>query len=149
MSSPAGLEYSPADFLAQWMPSSTRAGVILNPPVDLAGSLRAMGSPHLLPDDSFTSDFAPLPASADSSCLDVEGFGRSHGGERAGTDRPGDGVYSVPTRASDGQLESLEEMASKSQDMPLMMKLEQVRNNFLLFVKYLNICQCLTRWKPS
>ncbi|XP_047458052.1 centromere protein J [Mugil cephalus] len=126
MSSPAGLEYSQADFLARWMPSSTRAGVILNPSADLASSLRhmpAMGSPHLVPDDSFASDFAPLPASADSSCLEVDGFaGGSLGGER-----PVNSLCPVTANVSDGRLDSLEEMASKSQDMPLMMKLEQLR----------------------
>ncbi|XP_070770408.1 centromere protein J [Enoplosus armatus] len=130
MSSPAGFQYSQADFLARWMPSSTRAGVILNPCPDLAGSLRhisAVGSPPLKPDDSFASDFAPLPASADSSCLGVDGFARSPGGDGAGTDRPVNGLSSVPPRNSDGELGSLDEMASKSQDLPLMMKLEQLR----------------------
>uniref|UniRef100_A0A3B4Z1W9 Centromere protein J n=1 Tax=Stegastes partitus TaxID=144197 RepID=A0A3B4Z1W9_9TELE len=95
MSSPAELHYSQADFLARWMPSSTRAGVILNPSPDLAGPLRhvsAVGSPPLKPDDSFASDFAPLPASADSSCLGVDGFARSLGEERAGVDRPVNGL---------------------------------------------------------
>ncbi|XP_040913226.1 centromere protein J isoform X2 [Toxotes jaculatrix] len=130
MSSPAGLQYSQAEFLARWMPSSSRAGVILNPSPDLAGTLRhisALGSPSLEPDDSFVSDFAPLPASADSSCLGVDGVARSPGGERAGTDSAVNGLYSVPTRNPEGQLDSLDEMASKSQDLPLMMKLQQLR----------------------
>ncbi len=103
--------------------------MILNPCPDLAPSLRhvpAVGSPPLQPDDSFASDFAPLPASADSSCLGADGFARSPGGERAGTDGPLSGLSSVPPRKADGELDSLEEMASKSQDLPLMMKLEQV-----------------------
>uniref|UniRef100_A0A3B4Y2P3 Centromere protein J n=1 Tax=Seriola lalandi dorsalis TaxID=1841481 RepID=A0A3B4Y2P3_SERLL len=130
MSSPAGLQYSQAEFLARWMPSSSRAGVILNPSPDLAGSLRHMstvGSPPLEPDDSFASDFAPLSASADSSCLGVDGFLRPAGGERAGTDRPVNVPDSVPIRNSDGHLDSLDEMASKSHDLPLMMKLEELR----------------------
>ncbi|XP_045910595.1 centromere protein J isoform X2 [Micropterus dolomieu] len=131
MSSPAGLQYSQAaEFLARWMPSSSRAGVILNPCPDLAGSLRhipAVGSQPLEPDDSFASDFAPLPASADSSCLGVDGFARSPGGERAGADRPVNGLSSVAQRNSDGELDSLDEMTSKSQDLSLMMKLEQLR----------------------
>lgn len=95
--------------------------MILSPCPDLVGSLRhmsAVGSPSLKPDDSFTSDFAPLPASADSSCLGVNGF--APGGERAGTERPVNGN-------SNGELDSLDEMASTSQDLPLRMKLEQVR----------------------
>ncbi|KAM9347788.1 centrosomal P4.1-associated protein [Symphorus nematophorus] len=130
MSSPAGLKYSQADFLARWLPSSTRAGVILNPCPDLAGSLRhssVMRSPSIGPDDSFASDFAPLPASADSSCLDVDGAARSPGGERAGADRPVNGLSSAPPRNSDGELDSLDEMASKSQDLSLTMKLEHLR----------------------
>ncbi|XP_030613221.1 centromere protein J [Archocentrus centrarchus] len=130
MSSPAGLQYSQADFLARWMPSSTRAGVILNHSPDLAGPFRhtsAVGTSPMLPDDSFASDFAPLPASTDSSCLGVDGFTRAPGGERAEADRPVNGLNSSPTRNADGQLDSLDEMASKSQDLPLMMKLEQLR----------------------
>ena len=132
MSSPTGLRYSQAEFLARWMPSSSRAGVILNPTADLAGSLRrisAVGSPPLEPDDSFASDFAPLPASADSSCLGVDGSARSPGGERAGTGRPVNCPYSSSMGKSDGQLENVEEMAGKSQDLPVMMQLEQVRNS--------------------
>ncbi|XP_049450281.1 centromere protein J [Epinephelus fuscoguttatus] len=123
MSSSAGLQYSQTDFLARWMPSSSRAGVILSPCPDLAGSLRhvpAMGAPSMKPDDSFASDFAPLPASADSSCIDVDGG-------KAGTDRPVNCLTSVPLGDSDGELDSLDEMASTSQDLPLMMKLEQLR----------------------
>ncbi|XP_037646357.1 centromere protein J isoform X2 [Sebastes umbrosus] len=135
MSSPAGLQHSQADFLARWLPSSTRAGVILSPGCpDLAGSLRynstAVGSsPSLEPDDSFASDFAPLPGSVDSSCcLGVDGFARSPGGEKAGTDRPVSGLSSsVAPRNLDGELDSLGEMASKSQDVPIRMKLEQLR----------------------
>ncbi|XP_032384903.1 centromere protein J isoform X2 [Etheostoma spectabile] len=121
MSSPAGLQYSQTDFLARWMPSSTRAGVILSPCPDLVGSLRhmsAVGSPPLKPDDSFTSGFAPLSASADSSCLGADGI--APGAERDGSDRPVNGN-------SNGELDSLDEMASKSQDLPLRMKLEQLR----------------------
>lgn len=80
----------------------------------------------LEPDDSFASDFAPLPASADSSCLGVDGFAQSPGGERTGTDRAVAGLCSVSTRISSGEVDSLDEIASKTQDMPLMMKLEQV-----------------------
>lgn len=130
MSSPAGAQYSQADFLARWMPSSSRAGVILNPTPELAGSLRhvsVVGSPPVEPNDSFSSDFAPLPASADSSCLGVDGFSRQPGGERTGTERPLRGPDFVPARNLDGHLDSLDEMASKTQDLPLMMKLEEVR----------------------
>ncbi|XP_035507558.2 centromere protein J isoform X2 [Scophthalmus maximus] len=135
MSAPDGLhQYSPAAFLARWMPSSDRAGVILSPPSAdplLAGPLRliaAAGSSPMKPDDSFASDFAPLPASADSSCcIGGDGFARlspggggGGGGETAEADRPVDGHPG-------GQMDGLDEMASRSQDVPLMMKLEQLR----------------------
>ncbi|XP_031729824.1 centromere protein J [Anarrhichthys ocellatus] len=131
MSSPAGLRYSQPDFLARWMRiSSTRSGVILSP--DLAGSMRhnsTVRTPSLeTPDESFASDFAPLPASADSSCcLGVDGCSRSPGGEKAGADRPVNGPSSVATRTLDGELHSLDEMESASQDVPIMVKLEQLR----------------------
>ncbi|XP_036966294.1 centromere protein J isoform X1 [Acanthopagrus latus] len=125
MSSPAGPHFSQADFLARWMPSSTRAGVILNPCLDLAGSFRnttAVESPSLKPDDSFASDFSPLPASADSSCVGVDGYGRLPGGEM-----PVSGLSPESPRNLDGELDSLDEMASKSEDLPVRMKLEQLR----------------------
>ncbi|KAM4731887.1 centrosomal P4.1-associated protein isoform 2-T4 [Anableps anableps] len=119
MSSPSELQYSQADFLTKWMPSSTRAGVILGSSPELTGSLRRIAAAvpaPLLSDDSFASDFAPLPASTDSSCL--------------GVDVCGDGARSVSCLypalqgISDGPLE---EMASRTQDLPLMMKLEELR----------------------
>ncbi|KAK9537210.1 hypothetical protein VZT92_004845 [Zoarces viviparus] len=131
MSSPAGLRCSQADVLARWMPtSSTRSGVILSP--DLAGSMRhnsAIRTPSLeTPDESFASDFAPLPASEDSSCcLGVDGRSRSPGGEEAGADRPVSGPSSVATRTLEGELDSLDEMESASRDVPIMVKLEQLR----------------------
>ena len=130
MSSPAGFQCSQADILARWMPSSTRAGVILSPSPDLAGPLRnksSLGSTPLLPNDSFASDFAPLSASADSSCIGVGEYAPSLGGETAGGDRPLNDFHSLSTRISEGQFDSLDEMARKPQDLPLMMKLEQVR----------------------
>uniref|UniRef100_A0A3Q2TCZ9 Centromere protein J n=1 Tax=Fundulus heteroclitus TaxID=8078 RepID=A0A3Q2TCZ9_FUNHE len=122
MSSPSELRCSPADFLTRWMPSSTRAGVILGPSPELAGSMRhvaaAVPDPRH-PDDSFASDFAPLPASADSSCLDVGGCGEGS--------RPGRELSPAPHGMSEGHVGSLEEMASKARDLPLMVKLEELR----------------------
>lgn len=66
MSSPlAGLPHSSSDFLARWMPSSTRAGVILDP-----GSLWYDSPGAAVPSEP--EDFAPIATSVDSSCLDVE-----------------------------------------------------------------------------
>ncbi|XP_034430977.1 centromere protein J [Hippoglossus hippoglossus] len=127
MSSPDGLRYSQAEFLTRWLPSSNRAGVIINPSPDLAGSPRltpVVGSSPMKPDDSFASDFAPLAESADSSCLGVDGFGLSPGGEEStGSDGRGNRLSSVPRRNSSGQVEGLDE----SQDVPLIMRLEELR----------------------
>ncbi|XP_028292005.1 centromere protein J [Gouania willdenowi] len=123
MSSPAGLHSTQADLVARWMPSSSRAGVILNLSPDLISSLRqitAVGSSPMGPDDSFASDFAQLPGSVDSSCFSVGG------GERTGTDRAVNNLNSAPTHP-DGECVTLDEMASKAQDLPLIMKLEQLR----------------------
>lgn len=113
MSSPAGLQFSQADFLARWMPNSSRAGVILGP-CTVASSAEG-------PNDSFGSDFAPLPASADSSCLAVGGCPRPPEGDTAGSDGPLNG------QSSDGELESLDPMESPKQAPAVRMKLDQVR----------------------
>uniref|UniRef100_A0A3B5ML73 Centromere protein J n=1 Tax=Xiphophorus couchianus TaxID=32473 RepID=A0A3B5ML73_9TELE len=133
MSSPSELQNLSADFFTKWMPSSTRAGVILSPPPELAGSLRhiaaAVPAP-LHPDDSFVSDFAPLPASTDSSCLGVDGCGE-------GT-RPVSYLRPAPQGVSDGHLENLGGMTSKTQDLPLMMKLEEQQMHFNTSLLYMS-----------
>lgn len=97
--------------------------MILSPSPDLAGTLRhtsAAASDAPVPEDSFTSDFAPLPGSVDSSCLGADGGVRLPGGERkAGAVEP--------LTSADGGLEGLDAMGSKSQQVSPMMKLEQVR----------------------
>lgn len=123
MSSPDRPHFNQADFLARWMPSSTRAGVILSPSPDLTGNLRhtsAAASDLPVPQESFTSDFAPLPGSADSSCLGADGGGWLPGEERRA------GAVEPLTNA-DGGLEGLDARGSKSQQVPPIMKLEQVR----------------------
>lgn len=119
MSSPAGLQFSQADFLARWMPNSSRAGVILGPCAGLSSAVRHTSAGG--PDDSFVSDFAPLPASADSSCVALDGFPRPHEGDTAGSDRPLNG------QSSDGESDSLDQMESQKQPPNLTMKLDQVR----------------------
>lgn len=132
MSSPAGLEFSQADFLARWMPDSSRAGVILGPCTVLSSALRQTSAEG--PNDSFVSDFAPLPASADSSCVAVDGCPRLPGGDTAGCDRPLNG------QSSDGELDSLDQMERQKQPPTLMMKLEQVRPTSNKLVDNQQIC---------
>ncbi|XP_056144862.1 centromere protein J [Lampris incognitus] len=110
MTSPPGSEFSQADLVARWMPSSSRAGVILDPCLDLGDSLRHLrpsrGSPPRGPDDSFSAHFAPLPASTNSSCLSVN---------------------VMSDRQSAGKLDIFVDPASKSHELSLMMKLEQLK----------------------
>lgn len=132
MSSPERPHFSQADFLARWMPSSSRAGVILSPCPDLTGTLRhtsAALSDVAAPEDSFASDFAPLPGSVDSSCcLGADGGARLPGGERAAVDRPVNAQQPFETLTNtDGGLEAVDAMGSISQQVSPMMKLEQVR----------------------
>lgn len=104
------------------MPSSARAGVILGPSPELAGSLRHINAAVPAPlhsDDSFVSDFAPLPASTDSSCIGVDGCGEGTG--TVGYPCP------APRGLSDGHCKNLVEMAGKAKDLSPMMKLEEVR----------------------
>ncbi|KPP69914.1 hypothetical protein Z043_111293 [Scleropages formosus] len=67
----AGTQPSEANFLARWMPSRHRAGVILNPCVDLTSSLRDSWAPQDF-SDSLASQFAPLPASRSSTNISVD-----------------------------------------------------------------------------
>lgn len=126
MSSPAGLHFSQADFLARWMPNSSRAGVILAPCPGVSSGPRLPTAEG--PNDSFISDFGPLPASADSSCVagdgcprPPEGCPRRPGGDTAGSDGP------LKGRSSDGELDSSDPMERQKQPPTLTMKLEQVR----------------------
>lgn len=120
MSSPAGLQFSQADFLARWMPNSSRAGVILGPCTVVSNASRHTSAEG--PNDSFVSDFAPLPASsADSSCVAVDGCPRPFEGDAAGRYTPLSG------QPSDGELDSLDQMESQERPPTLIMKLEQVR----------------------
>ncbi|XP_023683356.2 centrosomal P4.1-associated protein [Paramormyrops kingsleyae] len=66
MSSSAGMQPSEISILARWMPSRHRAGVILSPSLDGAGSPRDSW------DDSFASQFVPLPASNSSSSISLD-----------------------------------------------------------------------------
>ena len=138
MSSPAGLQQSQTNFLAQWMPSSSRAGVILNPFPDLAESLRYSSTWDSRDmEDSFTSHFAPLPASRSSSCLSVHAIDSEQSvtdfnhlnhrpRERILSDQQASGPHGASLRLA-GETESMDEMINQSQELPLTLKLDQVR----------------------
>ncbi|CAL8240465.1 unnamed protein product [Merluccius merluccius] len=132
MWSPAGL-HSRVDLRAQWMPCSSRAGVILQPApdvgdspgrrlVDSPGRRSAWGSEPGNPDDSFSSSFAPLPTSANSSYL----IGGDVSVQSEGWTEPGD----VCRRPGPAGLEraGVEEPGNhRPHDLSLIMKLEQLR----------------------
>lgn len=162
MSSPAGLHFSQADFLARWIPSSSRAGVILNLSpalvdstgrrlIESPGNRSSWGSEPGNPDDSFNSSFAPLPTSTNSSCcvgVDVlaqsealTGPGEAcrrpgHGTvERTGCEEPLNGLNCGPLGHSAVAMDSVEEPGNnKPHDLSLIMKLEQVSVSALFWV---------------
>lgn len=130
MTSPAGFGFPEPDILTRWTPSSTRAGVILHPSPELAGSLRCVtakepGPP--MPEDSFASDFAPLSASTDSSLVGADGCDQLILGDV--TYRPTNGELSVPTAILKDQFHKLDTMANE--DLPIMMKLDQVKSKYI------------------
>lgn len=96
--------------------------MILSASPDLTGTLRHTSAAVL--EDSLTSDFAPLHGSVDSSCLGADGGSQVPGGER----RP---AAVEPLTHADGGLEGVDAMGSRSQQVPPMMKLEQVRMTFI------------------
>ncbi|KAG7331454.1 hypothetical protein KOW79_005423 [Hemibagrus wyckioides] len=72
MTSPAGPQ---SHFLLRWMTSSSRAGVFLNGSPGDMGSVRSSCSSQGMDvslEDSFSTQFAPLPISRSSSCTDVD-----------------------------------------------------------------------------
>ncbi|KAK3543932.1 hypothetical protein QTP70_031836 [Hemibagrus guttatus] len=72
MTSPAGPQ---SHFLLRWMASSSRAGVFLNGSPGEMGSVRSSCSSQGMDvslEDSFSTQFAPLPMSRSSSCTDVD-----------------------------------------------------------------------------
>ncbi|KAK6315160.1 hypothetical protein J4Q44_G00146890 [Coregonus suidteri] len=144
MSSPAGLQaqQSQTNFLARWMPSSSRAGVILNASQDLAESLRHSSVWRSRDvNDSFASQFVPLPVSSSSSCLSVSSLvhyaepgtelskqQNQRPGDRTLSDRQFAGLHTVSQGLTlPGEMDSMEKFVEQSQDLPLMLKLEQLR----------------------
>uniref|UniRef100_A0A4W5PCE6 CENPJ tubulin-binding region domain-containing protein n=1 Tax=Hucho hucho TaxID=62062 RepID=A0A4W5PCE6_9TELE len=144
MSSPAGLQaqQSQTKFLDRWMPSSSCAGVILNPSPDLSESLRHSSVWRSRDvNDSFASQFVPLPVSSSSSCLSISSL--VHDAEsrtefskqnqlpvnRTLSDRQFAGLQTVASQGLTlpGEMDSMEKFVEQSQDLPLMLKLEQLR----------------------
>ncbi|KAL7881326.1 hypothetical protein AOLI_G00081740 [Acnodon oligacanthus] len=115
MSSPAGPQPSQTRFLSRWIPSSSRAGVFLGGSPGEVGSLQSScGSvaQEVSLDDSFCSQFAPLPASCSSS-LDSAA-------PKASETDPG-------AEPSSSELDGVRSILKKPQELPLIEKLEQLK----------------------
>lgn len=69
MSASAGFQ-NEQNFMAQWMSNTSRAGVILNPPVDFGNPIKSTWAEQD-GNDSFSAQFAPL-SSSNSSCISVD-----------------------------------------------------------------------------
>nr|XP_029514325.1 centromere protein J-like isoform X1 [Oncorhynchus nerka] len=121
------------------MASNSCAGVILNPSPDLAESLRHSSVWRSRDvNDSFASQFVPLPVSSSSSCLSISSL--VHDAE-SGTELSKQNQLPVDRTLSDRQFAGLQTVASQgltlpgemekfvdqSQDLPLMLKLERLR----------------------
>uniref|UniRef100_A0A8C1V1D4 Centrosomal P4.1-associated protein n=1 Tax=Cyprinus carpio TaxID=7962 RepID=A0A8C1V1D4_CYPCA len=123
MSSPAGLQQGQFHFLSQWMPDSSRAGVILHgsPGEAGSGSVRSSGSLVVQdPDDSFSCQFAPLPLSRSSSCASVDVCSPGGGGKTLRETEPFDASLNR-------EMQSIQDVLRNTRDLPLIAKLEQLK----------------------
>ncbi|KAK7169138.1 hypothetical protein R3I93_005208 [Phoxinus phoxinus] len=123
MPSPAGLQQGQLHFLSQWIPDSSRAGVILNgsPGEAGSGSVRSSGSLVVQdPDDSFSCQFAPLPFSRSSSCASLDVCSPGGSGKTLGeTELFGASLNS--------EMQSMQDVLRNTRDLPLIAKLEQLK----------------------
>ncbi|KTF83091.1 hypothetical protein cypCar_00014691 [Cyprinus carpio] len=123
MSSPAGLQQGQSRFLSQWMADSSRAGVILqgSPGEAGSGSVRSSGSLVVQdPDDSFSCQFAPLPLSLSSSCASGDVCSPSGGGKTLRETELFDASLN-------SEMQSIQDVLRNARDLPLIAKLEQLK----------------------
>ncbi|KAK1797881.1 hypothetical protein P4O66_008226, partial [Electrophorus voltai] len=134
MSSPAGIQ---SHILSRWIPSSSRAGVILSGSPGGAGSGRSSCGASL--EDSFCSQFVPLPGSRSSSGVaSLEDSFSSQfvplPGSRSSSSCTG--VHSVvlketstdaETEPSHLEMDSVRNILGNAQELPLITKLEQLK----------------------
>ncbi|XP_067300011.1 centromere protein J [Pseudorasbora parva] len=123
MSSPAGLQQGQFHFLSQWMPDSSRAGVILNgSPVEAgSGSVRSSGSLVVQdPDDSFSCQFVPLPISRSSSCASMDVCSPGGSGKTLGETELFDASLN-------SEMQNIQDVLRNTRDLPLIAKLEQLK----------------------
>ncbi|XP_051762007.1 centromere protein J isoform X2 [Ctenopharyngodon idella] len=123
MSSPAGLQQGQFHFLSQWMPDSSRAGVILNGSPGEAGSESVRSSGSLVvrdPDDSFSCQFAPLPISRSSSCASVDVCSPGGSGKTLRETELFDASLN-------SEMQSIQDVLRNTRDLPLIAKLDQLK----------------------
>ncbi|XP_052422422.1 centromere protein J isoform X2 [Carassius gibelio] len=123
MSSPAGLQQGQFHFLSQWIPDSSRAGVILHGSPGEAGSGSVGSSGSLVvqdPDDSFSCQFSPLPLSRSSSCASVDVCSTAGGGRTLRETELFDASLN-------SELQSIQDVLRNTRDLPLIAKLEQLK----------------------
>uniref|UniRef100_A0A4W4FNX2 Centrosomal P4.1-associated protein n=1 Tax=Electrophorus electricus TaxID=8005 RepID=A0A4W4FNX2_ELEEL len=113
MSSPSGIQ---SHILSRWIPSSSRAGVILSGSPGGAGSGSRSSSGVASLEDSFSSQFVPLPGSrSSSSCTGVHSVVL----KETSTD--------AETEPSHLEMDSVRNILGNAQELPLITKLEQLK----------------------
>ncbi|KAL6485207.1 hypothetical protein MHYP_G00072520 [Metynnis hypsauchen] len=115
MSSPAGPQPSQSRFLSRWIPSSSRAGVFLSgSPGEVSSLQSSCGSvaQEVSLDDSFCSQFAPLPVSCSSSLDSAV---------------PKVSETDPEAKPSSSELDGVHNVLKKAQGLPLIEKLEQLK----------------------
>ncbi|KAI4883299.1 hypothetical protein NFI96_024400 [Prochilodus magdalenae] len=115
MSSPAEPHLPQSLFLSRWIPSSSRAGVFLSESPGEVSSLRSSCNSVVqedMLDDSFCSQFAPLPVSRSSSLDSV---------------MPKVSETDTGTETSSSQHDTVHDILKKAQGLPLIAKLEQLK----------------------
>ncbi|XP_017558489.1 centromere protein J isoform X2 [Pygocentrus nattereri] len=115
MSSPAGPQPSQSRFLSRWIPSSSRAGVFLSGSPGEVSSLQSSCSSvaqEVSLDDSFCSQFAPLPVSCSSSLDSAV---------------PKVSETDPEAEPSSSELDGVHNVLKKAQGLPLIEKLEQLK----------------------
>ncbi|KAL4609136.1 centromere protein J [Arapaima gigas] len=129
LSSTASAQPLEANFLARWMPTRHRAGVILNPSADLVSSLRDSWVPQE-PDDSFVSHFAPLPASSSSSSssISVDSLSPEEMGRASQLSDTGSAaLLQVSSGARKRELDNIVDLELETNSRPLAEKLQQMK----------------------
>uniref|UniRef100_W5KUR8 Centrosomal P4.1-associated protein n=1 Tax=Astyanax mexicanus TaxID=7994 RepID=W5KUR8_ASTMX len=134
MSSPAGPQPSESRFLSRWMPSSSRAGVFLSGSPGEVSSVQSSCSSlaqEISMEDSFCSQFAPLPVSCSSSLDSLVPKVSEIDPQRKATSSNPDSVQDILTRVQElplqARLEQLKQLQQRMQEQLKAHQLEQLQ----------------------